>query len=259
MSDQDKASLVKLLDYLREENWELSCWYMPPYYDVVQGAWKAHAKQVVRPHFGWQLISEPPADKNTHECQMCGQKNLINTFWVYHPKFRVTNKYFRMSEDEQRATEQSLGLNHDTSFDQLPVYLQFKRRQSIVVGSECLKTLELEKAEVEMFRIKMSDKERQARFLDINEKHNQNDKLKTAESKSLLNWMTKKYRETQKPISMQQISRSGEFGIAADIHPLMEILIQNKQVVKDGKNYVVSGINASRNLADQKDISDASL
>jgi len=239
MSNEDKASLLNLLDYLREENWELSCWYTPPYYDRVQGAWKAYAMQVVRPHFGWQLISEPPADDNTHECQMCGQKGLIHTYWVYHPKFRVTNKYFQMSEDQQRATEQSDGFNHETSFDQLPSYLQLKRRQSIVVGSECLKTLELEKNEVEKFRIKMSDEDRQERFLDLNEKLNQDDTLKTAESKGLLSWMTKKYAETKEPISMQQISRSGLFGIAADIHPMMQILIQNRQVEKIGKKYVV--------------------
>jgi hypothetical protein len=135
----ENEELNRLLGYLRQENWELSCWYRSPkYVNRIQGAWKINWRQIVMPHFGWEEVFQGKADIESI-CEMCGNDDVWNISLIFHPKFRVSTKFLNLSEQDQemRAADHKI----EPSPRNLPEPLQQKRKQSICVGSECVKVL----------------------------------------------------------------------------------------------------------------------
>lgn len=241
---EDKVSLGRLLDYLRDKNWELSCWYKAPYLPNLAGRqilWKKHAKQVVIPHFGWELVSSFKDEDKNHHCQMCGQQNLVNINWVYHPKFRVNKKFLNLPEEVQNTKESDLNFTIESPYDDLPDVLKLKRRQSLVVGSDCLEVLELSKYGLQEYKGSKTDERLEIVFKNQNAKHNEDDALEISESIRLLKWMKEQIDGTGQPIKIRQITSSKLFGIAADYRPFLNILLRDGDIKKlEDNSYITT-------------------
>lgn len=159
MSDQDTQGLKGLLDYLKKVNWDLSCWYKGIYPDLIQLKWKKYWRQVVVPHFNWEIVEVIQDDERTSHCQMCGNTDVVYIYWVYHPKFKVSDRFLNLSEEEQQQREIKMGFTLETPFKDLPTVLQKKRKDSLLVGSECVKVLGFTRNEIkEWERKKLAEK-----------------------------------------------------------------------------------------------------
>jgi hypothetical protein len=170
-------ALDELLEYLREQNWDLSCWYKGPYVDDIQNSWKKHWKQVCIPHFGWEEVhsiekKKEEGDKRrgrrklqdrqivefedrkdwNGDCEMCGYKGIEKVSRIFHPKYEVSENFLTLPENEQQEREGSYGFTYETPIDHLPSHLQKKRLQSLCVGSECVKFLLLQKSDIDEWR-----------------------------------------------------------------------------------------------------------
>jgi len=150
IAKDDTKELRALLSYLQEVNWDLSCWYKLKYPSHVQVKWKIYWKQLVMPHFGWETIRVVSLEK-PDKCQMCGKQDVRNMYWIFHSKFRVSEKFLKLPKKEQMRQEQDEGIT-EASYDSLPDVLKQKRRQSLCVGVNCFKVLSLSKTVLSEWR-----------------------------------------------------------------------------------------------------------
>lgn len=196
-------ALKNLLSYLYDKNWDLSCWYKGPQYpDKVQPKWKRHWKQVCLPHFGWEevhAIEKKKEEKDKRkgrkkrgdwqpiefedredwkgDCEMCGYEGIENVYRVFHPKLHGSKTFLSFSEKEQKEREGSLGYTHETPLAALSAPLQKKRLQSLCVGSECVKTLTLEKKAIKEWRKSKNGKEIDSKTRQQAKRLRQNDRV----------------------------------------------------------------------------------
>ncbi len=184
MSDEQRKGLQGLLDYLREKNWDLSCWYKAIYPNPVQRKWKRYWQQVVIPHFGWEHIKSIRVEGERVHCQMCGNTNLIDLFQVFHPKFRVSDWFLKWSEEQRRSQASELNQREKkTPSESLPRHLQKKLKQSLFVGSECVKTLRLPREEIARWREKHPYKECESKWKELDERQAANECIEREERK----------------------------------------------------------------------------
>lgn len=149
ISEVDSGAFWAFMEYLREENWDLSCWYKDIPYNVIQRAWDSQWSRVVMPHFNWSCIFHWEDTGLRGECDMCGKEGLRHTYWVYHPKYRVGKA--RLSEATLIFREASPDFNPTGFFDLHPEEWK-RRKRSLVVGGECLKKLETDKETIDEWR-----------------------------------------------------------------------------------------------------------
>lgn len=199
--------LHKLLSYLRDKNWDLSCWYKGPrFVDKVQPKWKKHWKQVCVPHFGWEEVhyvgkKKEEGDKRkgrrklqdrqviefedkkdwNGNCEMCGYEGIENVYRIFHPKYHGSEKFLKLSKEEQREQECSQGFTHETLIAELPLHLQKKRLQSLCVGSECVKVLSFKKSDIDEWRENKNDEVTASKTHEQAKRLQQNDRLDQAE------------------------------------------------------------------------------
>ncbi len=179
ITEEDTEGLESLLTYLREKNWELSCWYRHHFPDIIQKKWKKHWHQLVIPHFGWEVVQDFH-NESSDDCEMCGYKGIFNTTWIFNSKYRVSKKFLDFSEDEQRLRE-PLGEGINIPFDELPPVLQQKRKQSLCVGSECVQVLCCTREDIEKWRIDNPDEDIEARWHEMDERMTNDELLEKAE------------------------------------------------------------------------------
>jgi len=184
MQPEETQALEKLLTYLKDKNWDLSCWYRGPQFpNGVQPKWKRHWKQLIMPHFAWEIVDDYPVDDDNSRCDMCGNKNLETIYLVFHPKFHVSGKFLNFSKEEKELTESALGYTHDTPFANLPSPLQNKRKQSLGVGSECVQVLQSSKEEIEEYFERKGGQKIEAKTQEQAERLAANDLLDAEERK----------------------------------------------------------------------------
>lgn len=184
-------ALETLLSYLRDKNWDLSCWYKGPRFpDNVQPKWKRHWKQICVPHFGWEevyAIEKKKEEKDKKkgrrprqerqiiifedktwegDCEMCGYEGIENVYRIFHPKLHGSKKFLSLPEKEQKIREGSLGYTHETPITQLSAPLQKKRRHSLCVGSECVKILTQQKSDIEDWKERKDEEETDVLTID---------------------------------------------------------------------------------------------
>lgn len=167
MQPKKTKALEKLLVYLQDKNWDLSCWYWGPNFpSPYQPAWKRHGKHLIRPHFGWESVTEfKIEDKNRSDhCEMCGNENLMNVHLVFHPKHQVSNKFLNLSEEDQKLTEKEYGFTFNSLVSNFPDPLKQKRRQCLYVGSECIKYLCQSKKDIKKWHKKHPEAEANAEW-----------------------------------------------------------------------------------------------
>lgn len=199
-------ALGKLLSYLQEKNWDLSCWYKGPRFpDNVQQKWKRHWKQVCVPHFGWEEVHSiekkkeendkrkgrrPRSERQDYDfedktwegdCEMCGYEGIENVYRIFHPKLHGSKKFLNLSQKEQKKREWSEGHTYETPIDQLSPPLQKKRRHSLCVGSECVKILTQQKSDIEYWKERKDEEETDALTIDQAERLAAYDALDVAE------------------------------------------------------------------------------
>ena len=139
LESTDKDQLQGLIDYLKEENWELSCWYSHPFpRGPIQKKWKKHWLELVMPHFGWREVLSDHLESDT-TCEMCGCEKARKISYIYHQKYR--------------SAKCSAGSNEAIRFsgDPLPPKSEELRKfkvKSLVVGSKCIETLILTKEQL---------------------------------------------------------------------------------------------------------------
>jgi hypothetical protein len=179
MVEEDTQKLQSLLDYLRQENWDLSCWYKGRCPDPVQPKWKHYWRQIVIPHFGWQVVGVFQDKENNSYCEMCGKTDVVNISLVFHPKFRVLEHFLKLPEEEQKMTKSEDSLT--VPFYQLPSFQQTKRRQSLHVGSECVKVLTWPKKQIEKWLKENPHAVVDAKWREQSERQAENDSLEEAE------------------------------------------------------------------------------
>lgn len=178
VTKKESIELKGLLEYLRKVNWDLSCWYKPPRYpSPVQRQWKRYWRQLVIPHFDWERVLEHNPKKveiSEATCEMCGYSDLKKVYLIFHPKFRVSESFLNKPLKYQETSGEPF---LDKTFQNVPLAIQEKREQSLCVGSECVKTLLLDKEDLKDWRKKNPLKKEEERFSRINEREEQNEKI----------------------------------------------------------------------------------
>ncbi|MBM3633139.1 MAG: hypothetical protein FJX03_05500 [Alphaproteobacteria bacterium] len=191
-----RKNFDELINYLREHNWELSCWYYPSHFaDSIQGKWKTHSKQVVIPHFNWEHLRT--IRDATGQCQMCGYDGLHNIYQVYHPKHGTSKKIAAFEAEEAKKAEKDVAYKvaDNTPFNKIPKSQQEKMKRSLFVGSECLKFMQVEKTEIDEWRVKNPEQLVQERLASANLQRRDAIASELSEASPLLRWMTKFSRE----------------------------------------------------------------
>ncbi|WP_038462849.1 HU family DNA-binding protein [Candidatus Odyssella acanthamoebae] len=228
MREEDTEDLQNLISYLREENWDLSCWYKYPYAESIQGKWKQHALQIVMPHFGWKILHEFDAEYGDSQCEMCGNEDVFHMSLVYHSKHQVTKKLLELTKEEKLRDELfPLG----TPFDELSESMQKKRRQSLLVGSNCVSVLQIRRGQLDEMRAK----KRTRLEFEVNLKGSDR-----AEAKALFEWMwDESIKKKGSSLSSRYISTNSDWSFEK-LEPLLEILLQSKKIQKVRKgSYVI--------------------
>lgn len=139
LEEFDRDQLKGLIDYLKEENWEFSCWYSHPFpRGDIQKKWKKYWLQLVVPHFGWKEISSEHLDQDTN-CEMCGFEEARKISYIYHPKYRSAKGF-----PQSKVVVAFLGGPLPPESDELKKF----KVKSLAVGSKCIETLRLTKEEL---------------------------------------------------------------------------------------------------------------
>ena len=168
-NEQEINTINLLLTYLRKKNWELSCWYKPPYYpESVQKKWKQYWRQLVIPHFGWEVVyeSDKSGDDLDAHCEMCGNTHIRQFFLVFHSKFRLSDQSLPSTQSAQATAD---------------FILQQKRKQSLCVGSECVKVLISSYGFIKEWRRKYSYEQQELKWAELESREADNEKLDAAE------------------------------------------------------------------------------
>lgn len=182
MTGEETRELEALLFYLREVNWDLSCWYRPPYPSSVQRPWKKYWRQLVMPHFGWEEVKEAKVMEGgaTPHCEMCGHEDLHEVFFVFHPKFHVSARFLSLPKEEQAMRERDCG-HAKTPTTELPPSLRKKRRDWLKVGSKCVETLELTRGGLKEWEEDNPREERDRKWKERDEREAAYEALEKAE------------------------------------------------------------------------------
>lgn len=184
MAEEDTQQLRDLLDYLREKNWDLSCWYRGRCPDKVQNKWKIYWRQVVLPHFGWKRVGFFRDEGGNSYCEMCGNKDVVDIHLIFHPKFRVSESLLEQLNEEEEASEDEVSIDLLTApFGDLPFIHQRKRRQSLCVGSECVKVLSWSKHDIDNWREDNPNELVDHKWQGLVERQDQNEALDKAEKR----------------------------------------------------------------------------
>ncbi len=202
MTGEDTRELAQLLEYLRDVNWDLSCWYKTPYPFGVQRPWKKYWRQVVIPHFNWEEIKESKVMEESDElphCEMCGHESLRQVFYVFHPKYRVSGGFLSLSKEEQAMSERSSGYSR-TATIHLPLSLKKKRRDWLKVGSECVQTLVTTHEKLIEWERKHPREERDRKWRDLDERQALDEAREKAE---------RELREKRKSVKRKNKSSTG--------------------------------------------------
>lgn len=163
MQPDQTHDLEELLSYLQNKNWDLSCWYRGPNFPSrIQPKWKRHWKHQVVPHFGWEEVNDFKLEELAGHCEMCGYEGLNNVFLVFHPKFHASKKFLSLPIEDQVLKERDLGFTSQSRVSDLPIPLQRKRKQSLSVGSECIKALLLTKQDLDDWRDRHTEEQTEA-------------------------------------------------------------------------------------------------
>lgn len=234
--EEEAENLKELILYLRDTNYELSCWSRIPYMNRIQGNWKKHWQQIVVPHFNWKILAEFEVEHGDDMCEMCGNEEVRYMSMVYHSKHRVAKNIAETAQDDWREWPFDINI----PFDKLTEQEKKERRQSIAVGSDCVQFLQIGRAEVEEWREAHPQQELENRLEALDQRQQQNDDVDHAEAKELLDWMRGEEQEGTSPLNKRYILKHSDYGDAKDLNPLIAILLQRKQIeeVKKG-SYVV--------------------
>ena len=163
MEPEKTQALEELLSYLQEKNWDLSCWYRGPNFPSrIQPKWKRYWKHQVVPHFGWEEVNDFKHEDLAGHREMCGYDGLNNVYLIFHPKFHASNKYLSLPKEDQELKERELGFTSQSRFSDLPPSLQQKRKQSLSVGSECIKALISSREDIDEWRDRHTEEETEA-------------------------------------------------------------------------------------------------
>lgn len=228
---QDQKSLSDLIEYLAEKNWDLSCWYSHHVPHEIQKSWKKNWRHVVVPHFSWVLVADFDDDSGDNVCEMCGNEDISKLYWMYHPKLKLSQKFFDLSEEDQNRTEKDYGFSFRTKYEDLYPHLQRARRQSLVVGSKCQEFLQTTREELDAWRKKNSPKDLKKKIDLVNERQEQYNHLDKAEATSLLFWLRKNVAPGDTFTTRFITSRIGDC-VAEDINPQLLILVQDRSIIK---------------------------
>ncbi len=132
VASEEQESVYGMVRYLAQVNWELSCWYKPPFPEDIQKRWVAHWKKAVVPHFNWQEVGGDEDEEASTTCEMCGYERIRHISYVYHNKHTPTQK----GQPDQA----------------------YKRKKSLTVGSECVAHLILNAQQVAQSQQKALEK-----------------------------------------------------------------------------------------------------
>lgn len=165
-SPQEIRELTELITYLRDVNWDLSCWYKPPtFFDEIQKRWRTHWRQVVLPHFDWEIVYQTSKEnmlETPDECEMCGCEEVRFPLLVFHPKHRVSKTFLALPREQQKLRAAPDELFKPPS--DLADPLRQKRKQSISVGSTCVGFLQSSQEELDKWRQSHPDADRDERW-----------------------------------------------------------------------------------------------
>lgn len=186
---EDPKCLSDLIEYLTEKNWDLSCWYSHHVPHNLQKSWKKNWHHIVVPHFSWSLVAQFEDDCGDNICEMCGHEDITTLYWLYHPKFKLSQEFFGLPEEDQTRTEKDYGFSLETKFEALLPHFQKARRQSLVVGSKCQKVLQASRQDLDEWRKKHSAKDLKRKKHSVNENQEQYSRLEVAEAEQLLGWL----------------------------------------------------------------------
>lgn len=150
MNEDDRKILKNLIEFLKQVNWDLSCWFKHHYVHKLQTNWRRHWRHMVMPHLNWKLGRV--ISVSNEQCQMCGHKGLAEHHEIFHPKHQVSAKFLQLSPEEQNEEEPI----EDTTKknEKIPVSVELKRKRSIWVGSECVRVVQMTKKEHDEWMIK---------------------------------------------------------------------------------------------------------
>jgi deoxyhypusine synthase len=110
-----------------------------------------------------------------------------------------------------------------------------KRRQSLVVGSECVEFLRLKRGEVEDWRKGHPVEETTKKLETLNTRQEQNEATEMNEAKELYNWMREHSKDRNNTLTRRYISQNSDLD-AKGFNSLIKILIQNKKIEQVDKN-----------------------
>jgi hypothetical protein len=148
----DITRFQQLILDLSDMNWDLSCWFKGRYIATTQFNWKKYSSQQVMPHFGWIELDNYRDETGSSQCQMCGQKNLVDIYLVYHPKYKVSAKLLTEEEAEQENSD--VDVYTVGSDDEAIHVLPGQRRRALEVGSECVQLMGMDKTTIKEWRTK---------------------------------------------------------------------------------------------------------
>lgn len=178
---EEADELNHFILYLQSVNWELSCWYkLPNLPNEIQKRWNKHWKGLVVPHFDWEEVFEHQVEKEAEgvDCEMCGYPDLHNVYLVYHPKHKVSERFLKQPLEYQQMSASNY---LRTISPELPQPIRDKRKQSICVGSECIKFLILLEEEIVEWRDEHPLEEEERKFNEMCEREENNQALEKAE------------------------------------------------------------------------------
>lgn len=199
-------SVENLLKYLRDVNWELSCWYKPNKYpEQIQKRWKNYWRGVVMPHFGWEEVFnfDEQGEGGTGFCEMCGYENIQHISLVFHPKFRVSRSFLDMPQKDQEMSASEYFLEKNAQA--LPAPIMSKRKQSLCVGSECVKHLSLTAEDLERWREENPDAKVNKNLEDLARREEELDQLEKAEKE--ISQREKNKKRSKKKIQKKKKNR----------------------------------------------------
>ena len=234
--EEGAKDLKNLILYLRERNYEFSCWYKIPYVEKIQGNWKKYASQIIMPHFHWKLLGEFEVEFGDSQCDMCGNEDVRYMSMVYHSKHRVSKNIATTAEEEYVDWP----FDTEIRFDQLTEAQKKERRQSIAVGSECVKFLRLGRTEIDEWRQEHPLEELEYKLDALDQRQAQNDATDVGEAMILLNWMREESIDGTSPLKRRDILKNSDWGLAKHLNPLLDILLRKKKIEEVEKgSYVI--------------------
>lgn len=202
--------------YLSEVNWDLSCWYRLPCFSQAQMNWKKYHNQRVEPHFDWVLVDSYRDENASTVCQMCGKKGIVEASLVYHRKYNISAK--------------GLNLSRELSQDN-----QTMRTQSIIVGSDCLESLERNEEEIKEWRNSHPLILSEEKAIDNANTKAAYDKLDRVAADELYKAIQTGCAENGGKVTTRYLAKLTTYESAKDMEPALKILLTEQKIIKSGR------------------------